>query len=89
MAFATANLQPGTQGNKRVLMGDWSGSAGDASGSLTIGGGRVYQAHFWDQGSSSPKEWTQVDVAESSGSCVVSIHNHRNVTNGRFIIVFA
>ena len=92
MAFATTNVKVGTLGGPfKVYAGDWSGSAGDASGSITLGGGRVYQAHFENQDASpdSPKERPLVDVSVSSGVITLTVHNHMDVTLGRFLIVFA
>lgn len=89
MAFATSNVRAGVVGNLRLFAGEWSGLQNDASGTVTVGGSRIYDVRFWDQGTASPKEWTQVDVTEGSGSSTVTVHNHRTVTNGRFIITYA
>lgn len=89
MAFATANVRYNTQGNLKQMAGEWTGLQNDASGTVTIGGSRIYDVRFWDQGTASPKEWTQVDVTEASNASVVTVHNHRTVTSGRFIITYA
>ena len=89
MAFATTNVRSGTAGPFKMVAGDWSGSVGDSSGTVTVGGSRVYQAHFYNQDADNPKEWPQVDVSESSPTSTITVHNHQGVTNGRFYILFA
>lgn len=87
MAFATSNLKKSYIGNHFRLMGDWTGAVGDADGTVTLKGGRVYKADFMiedgDQGDDSP---VPVTITESSGTLTVTVHNRSTVTNGRFVI---
>ena len=89
MAFATLNAQSASMGGVKVYCGDWTGNQGDASGTMTLAGGRVYQAHFENQDTDQQKEFPLVDVSVSSGTITLTIHNHMDVTNGRFFVVYA
>lgn len=90
MAFETSNLQSAmVAGPIKIMCGDWSGSAGDASGTITLGGGNVYFQQFTNQDSDNPKEYPQVDVSYSGSTITMTVHNHMNVTNGRFFIVYS
>lgn len=90
MAFATSNVQRSVFGNLNVTRGDWTGTMGDAAGSLTVGGGRVYLAEFSVQAASTPVERVPVSVAAASGNTsTLTIHNRMTVTRGRFLIIHA
>lgn len=89
MAFATTNIRSANLGSMRAYAGDWTGSVGDAAGTLTLGGGRVYLAEFINQDSDSPKEKPLVDVSISGSTITLTVNNHMDVTNGRFFIIYA
>ena len=89
MAFATTNIRSATMGNLKAYAGDWSGSEGDASGSLTLNGGRVYMAQFQNQDADNPGQDPLVDISASGSTITLTVHNHLNVTNGRFIVIYA
>lgn len=90
MAFATTNVQGGSAvGPLKFYCGDWSGLPGDASGTVTLGGGRCYMAEFRNGDSDNPKEVPEVDISESSGTITLTVHNHMNVTNGRFLVIYS
>ena len=90
MAFATTNVQAANiAGPVKVYCGDWSGLPGDADGTITMGGGRVYMAHFENQDADSPREFPLCDVSVSGSTITVTVHNHQNVTNGRFVIIYS
>lgn len=90
MAFSTSNIRSATMGNLKVYAGDWTGSAGDANGTITLAGGRVFAAHFSildsDSGEDRPVPWS---ATESGGKLTVSVANRSAVTTGRFIIWYA
>ena len=89
MAFAATNLQHASLGNLRAQVGDWTGSSGDASGTLTLKGGRVWLCSFGNQDATSQEDRpTPCDVSVSSGTITITIHNHSDVTNGRFIVIY-
>lgn len=90
MAFATSNVSVDKFGAKRVTVGDWSGSAGDATGTIVVEGGRVYHAYFSIQDTDTPTMTpVPISVSGTSGQITISVYNHDDVTTGRFFIVHA
>lgn len=92
MAFATANVRAGRFGDLKVTAGDWSGSIGDANGTFTVEGGRVYLARFDSQDSANgPEQEIPVFISTNAGTGTItlSIGNRSTVTTGRFIIISA
>ncbi len=90
MAFATNNVRRSVFGNLKVTHGDWTGTVGDASGTIVVSGGRVWLVDFSIQDPGSPTEIVPTEVAVASGeTSTVTIHNHQTVTRGRFIIIHA
>lgn len=89
MAFATANVTGGVQGNVRYMAGDWTGSQGDASGSVVVQSGRILGVDFWSEDADSPKGNVSTSISYSSGQATISVHNHMDVASGRFKIEFA
>ena len=90
MAFATTYVRsiPICAG-QRKLTGRWTGSSGDAAGTITVASARIYSYDFNNQDSDSPKEKPDITVSTSSGKTTVSVHNHMNVTTGGFEIICA
>lgn len=89
MAFATANVQGGSVGSLKFYAGDWTGSQGDASGVITLNGGRVYLSHFENQDTDNPTELPPTDISISGSVITLTVHNHMDVTNGRFLVIFS
>lgn len=92
MAFATSNLRRGTAGDLKITAGDWAGSVGDASGSFTVEGGRVYQADFNTNDATSPNQKVPTTWTAPTGTTyttTVTVHNREAVSSGTFIIVHA
>lgn len=90
MAFSTSNVQVAQVANGvKFYVGDWSGVAGDAPGSITVGGGRIYSTDFRDEDATGPQENPWVSVSASAGVMTLSVYNHSTVTNGRFCIVYS
>lgn len=89
MAFATTNVQTGTTGSLKFYCGDWTGTVGDTSGTVTLNGGRIYERQFVDESASSPAEYTQTSVSQSGSTITITVHNHKTVTAGRFYIVYS
>lgn len=90
MAFATTNTQSGAIGSLKFYAGDWSGAIGDANGTVTLNGGRVYLANFCNCDNTSQEDRpTPVTVSESAGTITVSVSNQNAVTTGRFLIVYS
>lgn len=86
MAFSATIRGQGYNGQLRTYYGQWSGSAGDAAGTISVGG--YYLGSLWFRNDSSqptsqifPKvEWDQ------NVPGTLTIENQDNVTNGGFII---
>lgn len=91
MAFATANVRRATLGGPlNVTYGDWTGSVGDANGSISVMGGRVYTAIFSIQGTGSPTDdEAAVSVSTTGAVSTITVTYHDTVSAGRFIIVHA
>ena len=89
MAFATSNVRRTAFGNLNVTYGDWTGSEGDAAGSIGVEGGRVYKADFTVQDTDSPVEQPGISVSTSGRVTTVTVYNHQAVTTGRFLIIHA
>jgi hypothetical protein len=90
MAFATANVKANYFGSLNVTTGDWSGNLGDAAGTVTVKGGRVYFANFMDQDATSPQPVDfQVSASQSGAVTTLTVNNNNNVTAGRFLIISA
>lgn len=88
MAFSatvrgSAPLFPGFN----ITYGDWSGNAGDAAGTLTVAGGRVWGAMFWKQdGDNTSQIFPRVDTSISSGIATLTVQNQDNVVTGTFVV---
>lgn len=89
MAFSTSNVQSAMVANGvKILCGDWSGTVGDATGSMTLAGGRVYLVAFRSEDTTGPQEDPDATSSISAGTITLSVYNHQTVTNGRFIIIY-
>lgn len=90
MAFATTNVRKSVFGNLKVTAGDWSGSDGDAAGTVDVEGGRVYAALFTIQDTDSPTAGlVPVSVSVSGSIARTTVYYHEAVTTGRFLIIHA
>lgn len=90
MAFTTSNVQSGMLfGPMKVYMGSYSGTAGDAPGTITLGGGEVYAALVQNHDTTSPSEEPERSVSVSGSTITLTIYNHQTVTRGRFIIFYS
>lgn len=90
MAFSTSNVQTAMLSSAvKVYCGDWSGTAGDAAGTITLNGGRVYLAHFRSEDTTGPQEEPDTSVSVSGSTLTMSVYNHQTVVNGRFLIIYA
>jgi hypothetical protein len=90
MAFSatvrnTAPLSPGL----KMTVGDWSGSAGDAAGTLDVSGGYVVGALFFkmDAQGNTSQIFPNVGLSTTASVTTITVQNQDNVTTGRFIII--
>lgn len=91
MAFAATNVQKDTCGSRKMTTGDWTGSVGDATGSFTVEGGRVYLVDFNIGGAAgSPSQGEASTSWTTSGATTtITVGYHEAVTAGTFIIIHA
>lgn len=90
MPFATTNVQVANiAGPVKVYCGDWSGTVGDAPGTITLNGGRVYHSSFRSDDTGSPQEEPDTSVSVSGSTLTMSVYNHQTVVSGRFFIVYS
>jgi len=69
-----------------TLFGTWSGSAGDAAGTLSVGGS-VLSARFEKFDSDNTSQiMPRVTASVANNITTLTINNQDNVTNGYFII---
>lgn len=90
MAFAVTNQHLGSAGDKWRMDGTWSGSVGDAEGTVSVSG-VVYQSSFDIQDAQSGEDRpvpTSVSYSTTSGLSTITVYNSVNVTTGRFTILF-
>lgn len=89
MAFSTTNVQTATlAGGIKFYAGDWSGTVGDAPGTITLAGGRVYSHSFRNADTGSPGEEPDATETIAAGIITLTVYNHQTITNGRFLIIY-
>ena len=89
MAFATSNVRKGTCGDLKITAGNWTGSVGDASGTIGVEGTQIYAVIFTSNDSTTPWQFVPYTWTSSGAVSTVTIHNRENVTAGNFIIFHA
>lgn len=89
MAFATTQVRGSTMGEKKVLTGNWSGAVGDAAGTIVVATAKLYDVDVRDFDSAGPQERPHVTYSTSGRNTTLSIHNYKDVTDGRFTIIYA
>ncbi len=84
MAFAKANLTTVNMGGGlRMVHGTWTGSEGDATGTITFRGAKVYGGQVYDNTASSRADanWS---YSSSSNVVTVTVESIGTVTDGHF-----
>jgi hypothetical protein len=79
----------GGQGGIKVMYGDWSGLAGDAAGTLSIGGKLIGSLWFKNDTTTTNQQTSQIfPVVNWDGNIpgTLTIQNQDNVTTGSFIL---
>lgn len=87
MAFATSNVARDSYGTVAVMRGSWTGTLGDASGTVT-GSGHCLGADFHSNASTGPANPIRPVVSNSSGTWTVTVPYFETVTAGTFEIRF-
>lgn len=88
MAFSTSNVQVSYAPPLKLMIGDWSGNAGDTSGTISIGG-RYVGSLWFKNDTTTVNLTTQIfPKVEWDGNVpgTLTIENQDNVTTGSFII---
>lgn len=94
MAFSATvrgNNYLGGPGGIKITYGDWTGSAGDAAGTVQVSGGYPLMAIFqkFDALDNTYEIVPRVEVSVSGSVATITVENQDNVTTGRFLIVHA
>ncbi len=89
MAFSTSNVQAGYSPPLKILLGDWAGLAGDAAGTMSIGGRYIGSLWFKNDTTSVNQQQSQIfPIVQWDGNVpgTLTIQNQDTVTTGSFII---
>lgn len=71
-----------------MTIGDWSGSYGDAAGTLAVSGGYVVGALFFSfDNDNTTQIFPKVSQSTSGNVTTLTIQNQDAVTTGRFAII--
>ena len=89
MAFATSNIRKGTCGDLKITAGNWTGSVGDASGTITVEGSQVYSVVFTTNDTTGPSQVVPYTYTVSGAVATVTVHNREAVSGGTFVIIHA
>ena len=90
MAFATTNVRTVSFGSVKAAIGHWTGSEGDASGTLTLNGGDTLFINFVNEDATSQEnKVVPYSVSTSDSVITITVYNHSAVTRGRFLVIFA
>lgn len=88
MAFADSLKRTESLGSSWLTTGKWTGTVGDAAGTITVPGQQVLSAQFDTNlssgGPTGPVAWS---YTASNGISTVSVYHHQTVTDGRYAIV--
>lgn len=89
MAFANSNPRKGTAGDLKLQAGNWTGSQGDASGTITVEGSQLYSAMFSTNDTTGPNQFVPFTWTVSGSVITISVHNRETVTGGTYLAVSA
>jgi hypothetical protein len=83
MAFVATPVRTlGLGGSMKLEVGTWYGEDGDADGSLTRKGGRVYGAQFMINDSDVSWDAVPVTFSVSGGNLTITVSNVQTVESG-------
>ena len=91
MAFATSNVKLESTGSLWYFVGDCTSSVGDADGTITVGGARVYQAHVYDQSDTTATTQpvpVKITEATTGSTSAITVNCSNGIIKGRFVIIF-
>lgn len=85
MPFAQTIRHSGVKGDVKYADGTWTGLPGDASGTVSVATMQVLVADYVSEDADTPKESrVATDISYSAGIATITVHNHMDVTNGKF-----
>jgi hypothetical protein len=84
MAFAATNIRKGTAGDLKLTAGNWTGSKGDASGTVNVEGSQLYGAQFLTNDGTGPVQVIPYTWSVSGSVITITVHNREAVTGGNF-----
>jgi len=90
MAFSATVRKQAVLGDGLVMtMGDWSGLAGDAAGTLVVSGGYPLLIIFqkYDAATNTQQIIPSVSVSVSGSLTTITVENQDAVTTGRFVVI--
>lgn len=92
MAFTTSNVKLSSAGDMWRYVGDWTSAQGDTSGTIVVGGARVYSIDIasqdGDAGVFARNEYS-VSTNSTTGKSTITVGlNANSVTQGRFSILY-
>lgn len=89
MAFSTSNVQVCYAPPLKIMIGDWAGAAGDAAGTISIGGRYIGALFFKNDSTTVNAQTSQIfpDV-EWDGLVpgTLTVENQDNVGTGSFMV---
>lgn len=91
MAFATSNVKLESSGSLWQFVGDCTASVGDADGTITVGGARIYQAFVYDQSDTTPTTQplpVKITEATTGSTSTITVNCSNGIVKGRFLIVY-
>lgn len=91
MAFATSNVKYSSDGDLNRLIGDFTSSVGDADGTVSVGGARVYLAFFYDGTDTTATTQPlpiKISTNTTTGISTITVNVSNGVTAGRFYISY-
>lgn len=91
MAFTTSNVKASNDSDLNRIVGDFTSSVGDADGTITVGGARVYFAQFNDQSDTTPTTQPlpyKISTNTTTGISTITVNVSNGVTAGRFYICY-
>ena len=91
MAFATQNVKLESNGSLWQFVGECTSSVGDADGTITVAGARIYQAYIYDQSDTTPGGnpiVIKISEPTTGTTSTITVNCSNGITKGRFLIVY-
>lgn len=87
MAFAATNQKTiNLGGGMRLTRGQWTGSAGDSTGTLTVQGGVLWSSNVWSNLAGRIIQ-APCSFSSSGNAITITVENVEPVTDGYFTLL--